>query len=488
MSKTLKEYMELYDKLGLSYIPVDYQTKKPSIDWKPFQERKLTEEEKERYFNNGHDTNLSIVCGKISNNLSVIDFDKPEAMYEFFPKDKKDILKATLSVKTARGYHIYIRTPQPLISRKIPGIVDILSDGHLALAPPSKHPSGAMYEMIGPEEIICITDFNEVFWKKAETLGYYKEVGMRTRFGTITKLPDVIPGCIHKLLNGTQSGKRNDTGFAIATFLKNQNKTREEIKTVLFGWNDKNSPPLTAKEVGDIVDSVIENCYGVGCSTPLLAENCTSRKGDCVFEDIKTLVKDNTETVVIKRPIVEGDTYEFEITIMGKKLIIKSDEMLSPKIFKQRWLEEHGRLVNFRDENWRLVVNFWNDMATYKTSDEMNTDQYIVDSILENLSECDVTLDRALATTQKKYLCVDSDISELPDNMSYVLYYPNQNIKEIIDSSRFKVDIRRIHNLMGSYLASTSKTLRVGSKIVRFWAFKNSLLDIDWRKRFVKDE
>lgn len=487
MPETLNEFLALYDSLGLNYIPFQYKNKIPDLDeWKKYQETQATQEEKTKWFNNGRPINIGIVCGKTSGNLVILDFDKPEIIPQFFPK--KDIREDTFSVKTGRGYHIYLRTNTPVKSRKIPGLIDVLSDGHLALAPPSTHPSGKIYESVGANKIINVNDFDEIFWKKAESLGYYHDRGMRTNIGQITKLPEDIPGCIKKLILGAKEGSRNMIGFTLAIFLKNQGKNKENITQQLYQWNDKNTPPLDTREVERIITSVLNNDYCVGCSTPLLSENCTSTKGECIYEDVTNLIKENTEKFIVKRPLVEGDVYEYEITIMGKKIKISSDEILTPTVFRQRWVEEHGKMIKIKDTSWRNIINFWHQNTIYEEKKEENFEQSIVDSILEKLSECDVTTEKTLCVNQKKYFYVEMDITKLPENTPYILHYPSQNIMDIINSTHLKADICRIHSLMKIYLGDNSKKIRMGNKTVRFWCFKNTLLDIDWKTHFIPGE
>lgn len=243
--RTLEEYIDLYQQLGIAVIPVDYKTKKASVEWKPYQDKKPTSENYTEWFDGGRPTNIAAVCGKVSRNLSSLDFDKPSVLPEFFDFEK--IKKDTFVTQTSRGFQVLLRTEKPIKTQKINGVVEVLSEGHLAMLPPSVHPTGVVYQQVGADKVLEVPDFDNVFWSKAEKLGYYKRRGMSTNLGHITKLPEEIPPCINTLLNGASVGCRNETGWAIAVFLKNQGKPAEEIKSVLYQWNNKNTEPLSAE-------------------------------------------------------------------------------------------------------------------------------------------------------------------------------------------------------------------------------------------------
>ena len=56
-----------------------------SIDsWEEYQRRIATDEELRRWFSDGRQTNIGIVCGKVSGNLVVVDFDSEDAFNRFY--------------------------------------------------------------------------------------------------------------------------------------------------------------------------------------------------------------------------------------------------------------------------------------------------------------------------------------------------------------------------------------------------------------------
>jgi len=174
------EYAKLYLTRGLSVIPLKPKAKEPLIPWKEFQERIASEKEIEEWFKD-NTINIGIICGAISDNLFVIDFDNKKVFkiwYDLIDKnypDVRDIVLNTWNVETGRGVHIYFRadvdkkTFKELFRTKpklIDG-VDIKGEGGYVVAPPSIHPSGKLYEFIlGPYEGIDIAKVDLQTYKR----------------------------------------------------------------------------------------------------------------------------------------------------------------------------------------------------------------------------------------------------------------------------------------------------------------------------------
>lgn len=143
---------------GISVIPVfgkgHKKAKSPSIDsWKSFQNEKITEDDLFKSLNKNKVPAIAAICGRVSNNLEVIDVDVKnwygidaiyfKAIQDIYPSlwDKLFIVK-TLN----GGFHIYIRVS----SGTIPGnkklcckkdikeaAIETRGEGGYVLAPPS---------------------------------------------------------------------------------------------------------------------------------------------------------------------------------------------------------------------------------------------------------------------------------------------------------------------------------------------------------------
>lgn len=220
--------------LGFSVIPVG-SDKKPLIDWKEFQERFPTEAELEEWFSDER-TNIAIVTGAISG-LAVLDIDGIEGE-ESLKKYKLNIPPAPC-VKTGKGFHFYFRYKDGIrnFTRRFPGI-DLRGEGGYVLAPPSIHPSGAIYEWIIPLD------------------------------GDLPELPEWIletkkeeqqerdPNWVEELLKGVEEGQRNDSLARLSGHYFGKGLTFEETKLILLDWNKRNKPPLPEEEVLRTIESI----------------------------------------------------------------------------------------------------------------------------------------------------------------------------------------------------------------------------------------
>lgn len=99
-----------YLAAGLSVLPARKKEKCPVFKWKEYQEHVPTEHAVKTWFADDHDA-ICIVCGKVSGNLEVIDFDNHG---ELFPKWKEAIpadlfSKLVVERTPSGGYHVAYR-------------------------------------------------------------------------------------------------------------------------------------------------------------------------------------------------------------------------------------------------------------------------------------------------------------------------------------------------------------------------------------------
>ena len=106
-----QEKAKSYLMAGLSVLPANTAQKRPCLlQWNEFQTRLPTKEEVRRWFVQPQDAQC-LVCGKVSDNLEIIDFDNHG---ELFPKWKESIpedLLARLVIEQTQsgGYHVAYR-------------------------------------------------------------------------------------------------------------------------------------------------------------------------------------------------------------------------------------------------------------------------------------------------------------------------------------------------------------------------------------------
>jgi len=300
-AEQVRKHLQTYRELRLAVIPAIYGDKKPEIDWKQWQKQAPPWDQVDKWFNDGKPHNVAIVCGEASRNLAVIDFDDPETYSRFFKV--AELENETLVVRTGSGrYHVYLFTPDPVPSFKIPQLkIEIRSIGNIVIAPPSKHPSGGYYAFVNPEirTIVTVPDLVETVWKGAERLGVKKPVDVYsiTQDETCEEPytgPD--PPCIAKILEGVEAGFRNEAGIRIAShYLVFRRESLGAVENLLIEWNSKNKPPLSESEVKAILSSASKMVRGYGCRLNQAwcdREKCLLKRREPIVLDHLNLIED----------------------------------------------------------------------------------------------------------------------------------------------------------------------------------------------------
>ena len=129
---TVKETATHYTALGISTIPIIADgSKKAAVEWNEYKSRLARLDEIESWFASGR-RGIGIVCGKVSGNLEVIDFDAPGLAIAWIKRVREaggyDAVERLLLVQTPSpgGAHFVYRCPegiegsQKLALRKAP--------------------------------------------------------------------------------------------------------------------------------------------------------------------------------------------------------------------------------------------------------------------------------------------------------------------------------------------------------------------------------
>lgn len=162
---------------GLSVIPIDHTTKRPAAkhlpltldlntgekkpSWKPYQDRLPTHEEIDQWCNAGIKA-YALVCGKVSGDLEIIDFDVP-GFYELWLEQVGDLVDQynLPRQRTHSGNHqVAYRSPNRKGNQKLAWAkndaepsgreiaIETRGEAGYALWAPSLGPSGKHYEAI----------------------------------------------------------------------------------------------------------------------------------------------------------------------------------------------------------------------------------------------------------------------------------------------------------------------------------------------------
>lgn len=146
---TFTDAKKLYD-LGWSVVAAPLGVKRPERSWRQAQTTRRTLDELEREFSAG-ERNIFLITGALSG-VAVLDCDNAEAEAYWRARLGAAVLDSTTAVETGRGRHYYFKIEGPHKGRSSgggeSGKWDLRADGGGVLVPPSKHPSGRLYEWI----------------------------------------------------------------------------------------------------------------------------------------------------------------------------------------------------------------------------------------------------------------------------------------------------------------------------------------------------
>lgn len=246
---------------GFTVIPSLRESKRPPFAWKEFQTRKTTQEEASVWWTSHPEWNIALVCGATSG-LIVVDADDDESTR--FCKVHLD--PTPFRVQTAKGMHFYYQHPGGRIQSKArihPTLaVDVRADGGLATGIGSTHKTGFVYrldtdcDMASP---LTLPRYNPEWFPLARPpISLPRVTASGSSLERATRYMAVIPG--------TGSGIRNQSAYRLAVVL-----TRDfalDIDTsfaLLWGWNEKNDPPLPRDELLAIVkSSLVSGSFPIG--------------------------------------------------------------------------------------------------------------------------------------------------------------------------------------------------------------------------------
>lgn len=140
----IKQALE-YAERGWSIIPVPTGSKQADFSWGPFQTERPSSDQLEEWFET--DSNIAVILGKVSGGLACCDFDSMDT-YEAWAAVYPDLAAQLPTVRTARGMHVYFKAN--LEQNRQFEDFELKGEGMYMLLPPSKHPSGPMYEWVIP--------------------------------------------------------------------------------------------------------------------------------------------------------------------------------------------------------------------------------------------------------------------------------------------------------------------------------------------------
>lgn len=197
----MKQTALKYAEWGLSIIPARLEDKTPAVggSWKGFQQAIAAESDIVRWFGNSNNQ-IAIVCGKVSGNLEVIDFDNHFGDIEEIFNSWKQVVgdtmpelleKLVIEKSQSGGFHVFYRSEKidgnhklarrRISDAKVDTIIETRGEGGYVLVAPSKgytlvQNDFSQVPTISEDERECLlsiaSSYNEVDTEKANSKIY----------------------------------------------------------------------------------------------------------------------------------------------------------------------------------------------------------------------------------------------------------------------------------------------------------------------------
>jgi len=205
---------------SLCVLPADKVTKRPTVEWKAYQDRLPTETEWDEWAKTA--LGICIVTGRASDNLIVIDFDDKGSRFEAWKqKLPKELFDRLVIVQTqSGGYHVYTRCDaEPIGNVKLARtaeketLIETRGEGGLVIAPPTpgyKILAGSIERIpvLPPDEMNLLLDaarsFDEMPKRNTRSTATSaaspkkpvgKKKAVERAIAYINKMPEAIEGC-----------------------------------------------------------------------------------------------------------------------------------------------------------------------------------------------------------------------------------------------------------------------------------------------------
>lgn len=238
-----------WSQVGMSIIPLE--GKKPAVlpggsngakrvNWRNHMKRKAGSEELKKWYKLGMLENIGIICGRISDNLVVIDLDGEDAVQRFESRWGCILDTYTILTGSGKGKHLYYYVYDLPPSRRHDG-VEIRADGCYVVAPPSIHPdTGNPYSVIKNLPILQLrTMFPVVEWldRQAGRLNRQPPKQVDVKLPTSGYGSSALRGELARLRaapDGNRNNQLNISAFRLGQLVADDLLTQYEVESALL--------------------------------------------------------------------------------------------------------------------------------------------------------------------------------------------------------------------------------------------------------------
>ena len=239
---SLLEYALEYARNGFYVFPLAIGSKKPAFaGGNGFQDATIDLNLIRQWWAD-IEYNIGIACG-IKSNLSVIDLDGEQGVQSI--QQVKTYIPKTLTVKTPRGWHVYLKYNEDLkMAVNILEKVDIRSEGGYVVAPPSIV-NDIVYSF--HNEAIPIATMHVV----PDIL----KVRERVNGASPSVTTDSPPNWVSQALQGVSEGSRDATAISLAGYFHGIGMPEDIIEAVMTPFANACTPPYPLEDLRKTVKS-----------------------------------------------------------------------------------------------------------------------------------------------------------------------------------------------------------------------------------------
>jgi hypothetical protein len=145
LKSSVYEAAQAYLAAGVSILPL--RGKQPALaTWATLQRVRPAASSVDHWHRTGQLAGVGVICGKVSGNLVILDFDSSEAVNEFINTFPTLLNTYVVLSGSRRGAHFYYYVEDLPETTKAKNF-ELMSSGLYVVAPPSPHPSGNHYRV-----------------------------------------------------------------------------------------------------------------------------------------------------------------------------------------------------------------------------------------------------------------------------------------------------------------------------------------------------
>lgn len=262
MNTRTSDLAQEYVDSGWSVLPVRPDEKRPYMqNWMQYMHERADRQTVDQWFAGLSGAGVGMVTGRISNVVVLdVESDCPIPIEDLLHRYPTQLVSRTGS----GGYHLFFQYPQGVgrISNRVRIFegADLRADGGFIVLPPTLHACGRRYE-----------------WIRRGPMGAFPKELLDLQSRPRSQEGD---GWITEALRGVGEGGRNDACARLAGYFFKKGMERDIVEALLLDWNERNDPPMPAREVRTTVASIERShaCAGAKFTSVQFEDDRTSEE------------------------------------------------------------------------------------------------------------------------------------------------------------------------------------------------------------------